>query len=78
MEIWAKNYDLWNSNVNLSDNSTVTIGTVFKFLAPHPVEISMAGYITPLVSKFKAVTLKSPYNYSPVSIENNTQGKTEF
>ena len=78
MEIWAKNYDLWNFNVNLSDNSTVTIGTVFKFLAPHPVEISMAGYITPLVSKFKSVTLKLPYNYFPVSIEKNIQGKINF
>ena len=78
MEIWAKKYDLWNLNVNLSDNSKVTIGTVSKFLAPHPVEILMAGYITPLFSKLKSVTLKLPYNYFPVLIEKNIQGKINF
>ena len=76
IETWTQNRDLWKFNVNAHNKVTLTIGTTFRVLDPRLVEIFITGDITFLVSKFKAVILKSPSTYFQGSIDHKIQGNT--
>ena len=78
METKTKNCDIWNFSVNLRYNITLTIGTIFILLDPHPVEKLMEGDIPIFISRLKDVILKSPSTYLLVSIDSQIQVNTEF
>ena len=78
METQTQNHDIWNYNINVRENVTLTIGTIFWVLAPRQVEVLLVVYIPLLVSKFKSVILNSTSTYFTVSIYHHIQGSTIF
>ena len=78
METRTKNKDMWKFNVELRDNGTVTIGTVFCILAPRPVENLMKGDIPLIESKFPAMVMNTPRTFLPVEIDYQVTGNHCF
>ena len=78
MESRTENKSLRNHNVEHRDNGAVTIGTIFRLLAPRPIENLMVGDIALLVSKFPARLMKDPSMLVSVGIVPQTQGNTSF
>ena len=60
METRNQNRDLWKMNVEHRDNGMLTIGTIFRILAPRPVESFMVGDIPLVVSKFPCFLMETP------------------
>ena len=78
METRTKNKDMWKLNVELRDNGTVTIGTLFRIHAPRPVENLMNGDIPLIESKFPAMVMKTPKTFLPVDINYQVTGNHCF
>ena len=78
MEGRTENKRLWKYNCELRDNGVITIGTVFRLLAPRPIENVMVGDIPLLVSKFPARVLKDPSRFVSIGINLQTQGNESF
>jgi hypothetical protein len=78
METRIENRSLWSHNVELRDNGVLSIGTVFRLLAPRPITNLMAGDIPLLVSKFPVRILKDPKTYLPIEINYEIKGNSSF
>ena len=78
METRTKNKDMWKFNVELRDNGTVTIGTVFRILVPLPVENLMKGDIPLIESKFPAMVMNTPRIFLPIEIDYQVTGNHCF
>ena len=62
------NEDLWKLDIELRDNGTLTIGTIFRVIAPHFVESYVQNEIPLIVSQLPVVILKAPNIMQDVSI----------
>lgn len=69
METKTQNKELWKLNPNLRDNGVLSIGTVFRILAPRPIDQLMYGDIPLVVTKFKAVLMKLPPIFPNIPVE---------
>ena len=69
---------MWKFNVELRDNGTVTIGTVFRILAPRPIENLMKGDIPLIESKFPAMVMNTPRIFLPIEIDYQVTGNHCF
>ena len=78
METRTQNRDLWKMNVEHRDDGKLTIGTVFRMLAPRPVESFMVGDIPLLVTKFPVIIMSVPHHFPRVSVDYQIQGNSAF
>ena len=78
METRTKNKEMWKRNVELRDNGILTIGTVFRILAPRPIENLMKGDIPLIESKFPAMVMNTPRIFLPIEIDYQVTGNHCF
>ena len=78
METRNQNRDLWKMNVEHRDNGMLTIGTIFRILAPRPVESFMVGDIPLVVSKFPCILMETPSKFKEVKVDNQVEGNGAF
>ena len=69
MQARNTNEDLWKHDIELRDNETLTIGTIFRLVAPHFVETYVNNEILLLVSQNPAIIMKIPRRIDDVSIK---------
>lgn len=78
METKTQNTLLWGLNPTYRDNGVLSIGTVFRVLAPRPVDQLMYGDVPLLVTKFKTVIMKLPRIFPDVPVELGILGDTSL
>jgi hypothetical protein len=78
METRTENKSLWTHNVELRDNGMLTIGAIFRMLAPRPIENLMVGDIPLLVTKFPVRMMKPIYMYRSIDVDPQIGGNNSF
>ena len=74
MESKTTNKDLWARNYRYRDDGTITIGTVFRVLAPQPIKNTMSGDLPLVETHFPVVVMKFPRNIAEVNVFESIQG----
>ena len=60
METKMANQNLWNHNVELRDNGSITVGSIVRVVAPLPVKTLMSGDIAMLETGFPFFLMTHP------------------
>ena len=71
-----KNTNLWLNNVELRDNGTITVGTVFRIVSPLPVTNYLRGDIPLIETQQPVIVLKQPSRYGEILPVDNLQGES--
>jgi hypothetical protein len=69
MQARNSNEDLWKLDIELRDNGTLTIGSIFRMIAPHFVEKYVNNEIPLLVSQLPVIIMKPPRTMEEVTIQ---------
>jgi hypothetical protein len=79
MEARNANTCLWERNVELRDNGTITIGTIVRVLAPLPIKKLMSGDLPMLETPYPVVVMLYPSRgLPPVVINPEIQGNNHL
>ena len=79
METRNVNNSLWDRNVELKDNGTITIGTVVRVLAPLPIQNLMSGDIPMIETTFPIIVMKHPQGgFDSIPINYQVQGNNHL
>ena len=73
MKTPKQNKDLWHRNIEYRDNGTLTIGSVFRCLAPRPVERFMKYDIPSMESNFPIVLMRDPATFLQTDTDTEIQ-----
>ena len=76
MEANGCNNMLFERNLELRDNGTISIGTFFRILAPLPIENNMKGDIPLIKTQLPVIVMETPSRIPTVSINNQLQENT--
>ena len=63
------NNDLWSRDIELRDNGTLTIGTLFRVIAPHFVEKYVSNEIPLITTQVPVVIMKTPSLFLTIPIQ---------
>ena len=71
-----KHQKLWNQHTCIRDNGGITIGTIFRFFAPKPIDNIMPDGIPSIESSFPVTIMKMPSILPEVRIDYLIEGGT--
>lgn len=72
------NQNLWNRNVELRDNGSITVGSIVRFIAPLLVKTLMSGDIAMLETKFPLFLMTNPSSFVSIMINYKIEGNASL
>ena len=75
MEACDITFCLWDRNIELRENSVLTMGTIIRILTPSPIITYLADKMPMIETQFPALVIHHPCQMNKVNIDNELKAK---